>query len=287
MSEPMKGVLLIGSRGLLGTSLTRAWLGSPSLRVVESPRFDICSESEIVTALSSLKVHAVVNLAAMTSVDECELYPERALVTNGIAPGMIARACRERGLDFVQISTDHVYDAPGANSEGAVILRNMYAESKFAGDQLVVEAGGTVLRTNFFGPSLVPGRKSFSDWLLDSFRDRAQISLATDVFFSPLHMRTLARALARVIARPQSGIFNLGASTVLSKRDFAYVLAELKGHNLTSHSHDILIDELKLKAPRPKGMGMDNALFAGTFGLTLPTLQEEIGLLGEAHEAQV
>jgi dTDP-4-dehydrorhamnose reductase len=62
---------------------------------------------------------AVINAAAYTAVDQAEADEAAALVINAEAPGAMARACARRGVPFLHISTDYVFDgsAPGAYVE--------------------------------------------------------------------------------------------------------------------------------------------------------------------------
>ena len=56
----------------------------------------------------------MINAAAYTAVDRAEAEPELAHAVNAAAPGAMARAAAARGLPFLHVSTDYVFDgAPG------------------------------------------------------------------------------------------------------------------------------------------------------------------------------
>ena len=86
----------------------------------------------------------VVHAAAWTDVDGCARDPELALRRNGEATGVLARACAERGVDLLVVSTNEVFD--GAEPTAAATARttadppNPYGASKLAGEQAAQEA---------------------------------------------------------------------------------------------------------------------------------------------------
>lgn len=98
----------------------------------------------------------VVNCAAWTDVDGCAQNPERASLVNGLAPGMLARACRP--ARFIQISTNEVFsgEAVRAYDEGDIPEpTSAYGRSKLLGEREVQASGAafTIVRTAWlFGP---------------------------------------------------------------------------------------------------------------------------------------
>lgn len=272
-----KRVFISGAHGLLGTTLTRK-LKKKKYEVLAAPQAtDLASALTCHEILDEAQPQLIVNLAALTNVDACEEFPEKALQVNAIVVKNIAEWIKKNpACHLIQISTDMVYNSPGYNKEEQISCLNEYAKSKLKGEEFANEVDGTILRTNFFGHSLVSHRKSFSDWLLQSFQGRIPLKLLTDVEFSPLNIATLCDQIEIVLQNPVSGVFNLGAKTALSKRDFAYKIAEVYGYDIQNHSTDVTMESLIFKAPRPHHMAMDVSKYERTFGVQLPTLEDEI-----------
>lgn len=226
---------------------------------------------------------AVVNLAALADVDACQREPELAAAMNARIPGELADLCRTAGVPLVHISTDMVYDEEGPHTENDTCARNVYASTKLEGDRLVLDAGGCSLRTNFFGRSLHPTRRSFSDWLVEGFRAGRELPLLQDVSFSPLGMDTLSRMVERILSAPPGGsILNLGSRNGLGKRDFALRLARCCGLGPV-RERAVTLASLGLAAPRPLDMRMDVTRFEAIFHTTLPDLDAEIGRVAEEY----
>lgn len=275
-------VLVTGANGLLGGTLVpRVRAGGHTVltcsRSSGDVQVDLTDAARTYAALTAAAPNVIVNLAALTNVDECERDPQRAFLENTRIVENIAAWIRAAGTvaHLIQISTDQVYDGAGPHREADVVLTNYYGFSKYAGELAASTVSGTILRTNFFGRSQCPQRASFSDWLVRSFRERAAITLFEDVVFSPLSLRTLTDCLDAVVAQRHAGVFNLGSTTAMSKADFAFALADALGLSTAAARRGKSADA-PMTARRPTDMSMDSSRFQDTFGVTLPTLQTEI-----------
>jgi len=245
---------------------------------------DLSDAEQASRTLNDLAPDVVVNLAALTDVDECERKPQLAYLTNVRIVENLGRWIRDSGNKsyLVQLSTDQVYDGPGPHKEHDVTLGNYYGFSKYAAELAATVASGIVLRTNFFGPSHCPGRRSLTDWLLQSLIQQRAITAFNDIRFSPLSIERLVDLLGAIVARRRQGIFNLGSRNGMSKAEFAYMFAAVMGVPTTCMTSGTS-DRMKLVAYRPKDMRMDSSSFEDAFGVALPTLQEEIHSMKRAY----
>lgn len=275
-------ILVTGATGLLGGRLV-PYLRSEGLEIVSH---GLTRPADIVGDLCDLRVareivglvdpDTVVNLVCLANVDSCEKAPNLAYRLNVLALENLVDTLEARpSKRLIQISTDQVYDGPGLHREDKVVLRNVYALTKYAAELVARRARGTVLRTNFFGRSITPGKSSFSDWLTEAMRMGKPVTLFTDVWFSPLSMPTLCRMIAIVLKRQVEGIYNLGSHSGMNKCEFAYALAAHLGLSTAAAKVGTLSD-IKLAAVRPTGMLMDSSQFERAFGATLPALVDEV-----------
>ena len=278
-------VLITGGSGMLGATLA-PFLWACGHDVIVHGRSNWCDmqcdltdRQATLTLVAEAKPQCIVNLIAMTNVDQCERAPHDAYLLNVKTVENLAASLREQpDVRLIHISTDQVYDAAGPNSEDNIRLNNTYALTKYAGEIAAIAASATILRTNFFGPSRLIGRVSFSDWLLRCLQEKTPFTGFSDVIINPLSMNTLGAMIDIVMRHPAVGIFNLGSSTSLSKANFAIEIANLFGlstANMTCGS----VDAQALYAYRPKDMSMNCSKFEETFGTKLPTLQYEIQTL--------
>jgi dTDP-4-dehydrorhamnose reductase len=278
----MGELIVVGSNGLLGRPLS-------NYLVLEGHVVSTCSRNDadycvdLVSALDTEKIlnkiapSLIINLAALTNVDECEKDPQKAYLQNvKIVDNLVNWMKKQRkSCHLIHISTDQVYDGEGPHLEKNIQLRNYYGFSKYASELVAASVSSTILRTNFFGKSNVNGRKSISDWIEDSLRSGESITVFEDVFFSPLSINSLTSLIGVVVDKRHAGIYNLGSLEGMSKADFAFELAE-KLYLPTQSMLRGKTSDVLLGARRPKDMRMDCSLFQKVFEIKLPTLREEI-----------
>jgi dTDP-4-dehydrorhamnose reductase len=278
-------VLLSGANGLRGRRLAVALRRSGRDVVTHGRgegsdiRGDLREPEDARRALDQAAADVVIHLVSLTNVDQCEREPDEAYRLNvrpveNLVDAMKGMRSRPR---LVMTSTDQVYDGPGLHTEDDVVLRNTYALTKFWAERVGAEVGASVLRTNFFGRSRTPGRTSLTDWIIAQASAGREMTLFTDVFFSPLSIETLCAAIDRVLAtsRQEGGVFNLGSREGMSKADFARAVAEHLGLSLAA-ARDGTQADVALAARRPLGMLMDVSRFERAFHFPLPTLHDEI-----------
>jgi dTDP-4-dehydrorhamnose reductase len=291
-------VLVTGATGLLGCALVPA-LRAAGWRVVAhghraaaDVQADLSVAAEARALLDRVAPDVIVHLAALTDVDACEREPQRAYRLNVLPVQTLAHWVRQSrpGCHLVHVSTDQVYDGPGPHTEDAVCITNTYAFSKIASEIAAGAVGATVLRTNFYGPSGLPGRRSFSDWLHVSLSTGTSIQVFDDVRFNPMAIDSLCGVIERAAQVRPAGVFNLGArdgtTGGMSKADFAYAYAAAAGLPTTTMRRSVSTALSTLAAYRPKDMRMDCTRIEASLGLTLPDLAAEIHRIGSLQRAQ-
>ena len=290
----MARILVTGAQGLLGCTLVPYLIVRGhevfrhSRKGIGDVRADLSDADQVNSALNKVMPEVVVNLAACTNVDECERYPNVAYLANvRIVENLVAWIRRSgSGCHLVHISTDQLYDGNGQHKESDIKITNYYGFSKYAGELAAAMTASTVLRTNFFGPSLCNSRSSYSDWLVESLTQQKAITVFDDICFSPLSLRCLVEQLEMVVMQRRPGVFNLGSKEGMSKADFAFMIAKVLGFK-TNQLIRGTSGDVQLIARRPKNMRMDSSRFEKIFGVELPTLMDEIYAMKKvyAHDA--
>lgn len=280
----MTKTFIAGGTGMLGASLV-PYLKNKGYDVINQGyknqadvKIDMTDLDAVIKLLDKVNPALIINLICLSDVEENEKNQELADKLNIKPVKNISHWIRFHSSEtkFIQISTDHLYDGEGFNTENKVICRNMYATTKYKAEKIALKANGLVLRTNFFGKSEAKNRQSFTDWIDKSTSEcNFPIKLFTDVYFSPLSLRTLTRMIVHTINNFKSGVFNLGSRNGLSKANFVYSYSDFLDNN-RAHTREISVDDLESEAVRPKGMMMDVSKFEESFEISLPTLVAEI-----------
>ena len=248
--------------------------------------FDLSSPNLVYENLNKILPDVIINLIANTNVDFCEDYPEQAHTDNVLSIENVVGWIKSSNSDtrFIHISTDQVYDGMGPHKEINTNLTNHYASSKFSAENLVSSiTNSLILRTNFFGKSLHRERISFSDWIVNSIKENKKITVFDNISFSPLSITTLVDIIINTISMNETGIYNLGSNSGMSKARFAQELA--KSIKLSTENLIVGSDaDFKFSAYRPKDMRMCCKKFESDFNTKLPDLIDEINLVGRDYE---
>ena len=287
----MARVLVIGATGLLGSSLAPELVNSGHCVITHGftgmahEQVDLRDFAQTSALIARVRPEFIINLAALTNVDLCEREPHKAYLLNVITVTNLVRSIRQLAPNchLIQISTDHVYDGIGPHVESHCTVTNTYAFSKIAAELVASSVQSTILRTSFFGLSRCDNRISFSDWIMQSLSNDEPINVFDDILFSPLHIKTLALMIERLLNIRPIGLLNLGSRGGMSKAAFAFILAEVMGLPTNKITRTSSSANQALDAYRPKDMRMDSSLFERTMDLQLPTLTDQIYLLRSDH----
>lgn len=237
-------LLVTGAGGLLGGRLAaelsalghdvlaahRRAAPPPGLRATA---VELRAEADLTRLLDEERPDAVVHAAAISRAEGCAERPADAEAVNARLPGTIARACHRRGVGLVAVSTDLVFDgesAPYGEGDPARPL-SRYGRTKLAGERAVLEAhpGAAVVRL-----ALVCGlghgpRGTSTESVAWSLREGRPVSLFVDEHRTPIDARSLADAVARILARGAEGVFHVGGRERTSRYELGLRVARAFG----------------------------------------------------------
>lgn len=197
MNSSQQRIVIVGAGGRLGAALMREYGRADQVVGLGRPQIDLTQTDSLRKALEPLEFDLLINCAAQTNVDRCEVETAEAFAINAEAPRVLAKVCVEKGARLLHISTDYVFD--GAQStpyteEDAAEPISVYGQSKREGEKLVlaVDPGNLVVRVSWvFGPD----RPSFIDWVIQQAREKDTVAAVADKFSTPTYTCDLAGML--------------------------------------------------------------------------------------------
>lgn len=254
----------------------------PSERV-EQDVVDITDRTAMKDVVMRFNPDAIVNTAAMTNVDACELERQLAWTLNVTVVEHLVRIARATDAHLVHLSTDYVFDGEsGPYTEQDVPGPiNYYGKSKLAGENAITSAGidHAILRTNVvYGPP--SGRPDFAQWVIKALDTSRPITVVTDQFSNPTYVDDLAMAIIRVVERKQTGLYHVGGADYLSRYDFARQIASFFRVS-TDLIQPITTAELQQAAKRPLKGGLVSLKAQAMLGLRFRGV--ESGLVSVRH----
>ncbi|HYY43168.1 MAG TPA: NAD(P)-dependent oxidoreductase, partial [Pyrinomonadaceae bacterium] len=205
-------LLITGAGGMVGRALV-AHCQARGDEVVAPGRaeLDITQAGEVQALCLRARPDTVVNCAAWTDVDGCELDPERALAVNAYAVEQLAHASRQAGASFVTISTDYVF---AGDKDGHYTQRDdpepqsAYGISKLKGEWLarIASARTIVARTGWvFGA----GGRNFLATALERARRGEQLKAIADAYGTPTYAPHLAARLRELAALDLPSVYHV------------------------------------------------------------------------------
>ena len=265
----MSGLLVLGRSGQLARELADEVRRDGRDAVFAGrDRLDFAADLDPRPLLDALRPTAVINTAAYTGVDKAESERDLAFRINRDAPAALARACAERGLPLVHVSTDFVFDGekpePYVEADARRPL-NVYGLSKAAGEDAVTGGGGRwmVLRTSWvFG---VHGSNFFKAMRAAGERG-GEMRIVADRIGRPTWARDLARgalsAADRLLAGEASGVFHTAGDKDATWPEFADAVFERVHARGGPRASVVPVSSAELSAPaaRPLNSRMDSAL---------------------------
>ena len=228
-------------------------------------------------AEAAIAAHApriVINAAAFTGVDAAETERAAANRLNADAPGEMARACAARGLPFLHVSTDYVFDGLGTLPWDETMTPapcNAYGASKLAGEGAVQDAGGSwaILRTSWVFSA---HGTNFVKTMLRLSETRDQLSIVADQVGGPTPAADIAAALlemGRQMAEGRAGgLYHFAGAPAVSWAGFAREIFARAGRAVTVN--EIATDAYPTPATRPRNSRLDCRRIAADFGIDSP-----------------
>ncbi|MBO9473254.1 dTDP-4-dehydrorhamnose reductase [Shimia sp. R10_1] len=214
----------------------------------------------------------VINAAAYTAVDNAEENEDLANVVNGLAPGLIAEVCADRGIPFIHISTDYVFDGAGEKPNRVDQVTNplsAYGRSKLNGEIAIRSVAGThcILRTSW---AFSVYGDNFVKTMLRLASEQKTLSVVADQVGGPTSASYIAESCLKIakelLCKPEkSGTYHLSSKPDVSWADFAReIFAQA---SVSCSVEDITSEDYSSVARRPKNSRLDNNLTLATFGI--------------------
>lgn len=240
-------VLLTGANGLLGQKLVPLFLKEHKHDLLATGRgpkrfgldaqyakLDVCDPVNVAAVFDEFKPEILINTAAMTNVDQCELNQEECHEVNVRSVEILSEACGLHNTFIVHLSTDFIFDGrhgPLTEDESASPV-NYYGTTKLEAENVIKTSrlSWAIARTVLvYGVVHDMSRSNIILWVRDNLRQNKKIKLVNDQWRTPTLAEDLAMGCYLIAVKKAGGVFNISGKDFLTPYQMACYTAEYFG----------------------------------------------------------
>jgi len=284
-------ILITGAFGQLGSAFSRHL--SEDFDIIRTGRsiphgkngiiLDVLNQIYFKEVIQATEPDLVINLAAMTQVDGCELNPNLAKEIN-IAG--VQHLCDSFDGKIIHLSTDYVFDGENGpySEDDPVCPLSVYGETKLASERILLnhDPNHLVIRGNVIYDDSETTKASFLNWVVNSLKEKQEIQVVNDQVNNPTWTKSMADIIALCIEKDLSGIVHWGDADHLNRYDFAIKIAEK--YVLDSKLiKAITTEELNQAAPRPLKSGLKSDKLVQALNVVPPSIDECLNAILERN----
>ena len=270
----MKNVLITGANGQLGNEMRVLSEEYPEYAYffTDVAELDICNEQAVMDFVKANGIHAIVNCAAYTAVDNAEDNEELCTRLNADAVGYLAKSAEANGAEFIQISTDYVFDGTAHvpyRETDPTCPNSVYGSTKLEGERnaLTYCSRAMVIRTAWLYSTF---GNNFVKTMIRLGKERESLGVIFDQVGTPTYARDLARVIFEAIRQGVvPGMYHFSNEGVCSWYDFTKAIHRLAGI-ATCHVKPLHTSEYPTKAKRPHYSVLDKTKIKETFNIEIP-----------------
>ncbi len=269
-------ILITGSNGLLGQKLINLFSAKNDFEVIAFSRgenrnetaknyryynIDITNAEKLTQLINDIKPNYIINSAAMTNVDQCEIEKEKCDSINVEAVQTLVNSAKKHNSHLIHISTDFIFDGENGpyKEDDKPNPISYYGLSKLKSEELIKEAGitYTILRTILvFGVVDNMPRNNIVLWIKNALENKQEVTIVDDQYRMPTFVDDLADACLLSIQCNAYGVFHISTSELLSIYEITLQIADAFDLD-ASYIKRISTSQLNQTAKRPSKTGFN------------------------------
>jgi len=272
IDENVKKILIIGANGFLGRNLLRFGNKSPKFNFIAADleneyidenitfcHIDITKYEDLLKKLTLISPDFIILTAAMTDVDQNEVYKELATKINTDGPANVTKICEKINSKLIFMSTDFVFDG---TLEGRFYTEedpphpiSHYGKTKYEAELAIQNTDNdyVICRTAvLYGWN--PYKSNYITWILEKLKKKEQISIVTTQINNATFVPNLAEIILKLVDKNASGIYHTAGDNPMSRYEMAVKCAEIFEYDKNLIKP---IEHFEQKAARPKNAGLD------------------------------
>lgn len=276
-------VFITGANGQLGTELLdmlysgQAEIGlipaayrDAEILAVDKAQLDLTNFAVLQRTLQQFAPDVMINCAAFTNVDGCEINQDTAFLINSVMPQQLALYAEKAGCKLIQVSTDYVFAGNGNRPYKEWDLcapRSIYGKSKYLGEQYVLQHSKTfVVRTawlyGYHG-------HNFIKTIVKAAKTGKNLKVVEDQLGNPTNANDLAYHILKLALTEQYGVYHCTNNGTCSWYEFACTFLQMAGIHtqpVACSTEEFYAGKEPKPAERPAYSALDNMALRNTVG---------------------
>lgn len=277
-------ILITGAFGQLGHALQSVLSKKSNYELICTGRkvkkgqegipLDIRNQVALKELINTTAPDILINLAAMTNVDACELNPKLAGEINVAG---LEHICDSFKGKIIHLSTDYVFDGTSGpyKEDDPLNPISIYGKTKLASEHILLEKDikNLVIRGNVLYDYSPHTSASFLNWVVSSLKGNQEIKVVEDQFNNPTWTRSMSDIIELSIENDLEGIIHWGDSVHISRFEFAKLIAKKFSLN-ESLIKPVLTSELNQPARRPLQSGLSTEKLVNMLDIIPPSIDD-------------
>ena len=273
----MKKIAVIGANGFTGRRILNQFvsnsayqLTAASLREDLFPSkgytfcpLDITQPKAILEFFHKVRPDVVINCAALSVPDYCELHHDAAYQLNVAAVEELAKNSSEYDCQLIHLSTDFVFDGKKEGlytEDDAPNPVNYYGRTKYWGEQaaLSYSSNAAIARVVVvYGQPLLGQHGNIVKLVKDKLQKGETIRVVSDQYRTPTWVSDIAIGMECMIQSSASGIYHICGDVCLSIAEIAFRTADFFELD-RSLIIPVTTEEMQEATPRPRFSGLSH-----------------------------
>lgn len=291
----MKKIIITGSNGLLGQSLVNLLLkykddyqvigfskgeNRSGRKDFEYISIDITERENLKKTLLKIKPDVIVNTAAMTQVDDCEVFKKECDVLNVEVVVWLKEVAEVINCHLIHLSTDFIFDGENGyyKETDQPNPLSYYGNSKVKSEEILLNSNidFAIIRTILvYGKVFHMSRTNIVLWVKEMLENGKEITIVNDQYRMPTFVDDLALSCKLAIDQRATGIFHISSKELLSVFEITQKIATVFGLN-QSLIKPTTSTVLNQKAKRPPKTGFDLTKSREVLGMKFHSFEEDL-----------
>lgn len=248
-------IIITGADGQLGRAFLELLLNSPNdvyeVFPYSKEKLDITDAARVEAVCAEIMPDIIINCAAFTKVDLCEIEIEKAYLVNSLGAYHLGKSANRYNAKLVHISTDYVFSGEQTEpykENDPPNPKTIYGKSKLLGEELLLKNFENLLivRTAWLYGH---GSPNFVYTMLKLAEKNGAVKVVNDQMGSPSYTMDVAQAVLSLLKVNQTGIYHVTNEGVCSWYDFAKEI--MRNLKVKKEVMPISSEEYEFATPRP------------------------------------